>query len=94
MSKKTLAEKTNLAYSTVNNWGSSQNIPHWVESWLENYIKARCFEKIVEDVEAIKKDKILATIVTDIDLELEFDSIKSREINSEGIIEFKKSLML
>ena len=56
MSKKTLAEKTNLAYSTVNNWGSSQNIPHWVESWLENYIKARCFEKIVEDVEAIKRD--------------------------------------
>ncbi len=31
LSKKTLAEKTNLAYSTVNNWGSSQNIPHWVE---------------------------------------------------------------
>ena len=56
LSKKALAEKTNLAYSTVNNWGSSQNIPHWVESWLENYIKARCFEKIVEDVEAIKKD--------------------------------------
>ena len=56
LSKKVLAEKTNLAYSTVNNWGSSQNIPHWVESWLENYIKARCFEKIVEDVEAIKRD--------------------------------------
>ena len=56
LSKKILAEKTNLAYSTVNNWGSSQNIPHWVESWLENYIKARCFERIVEDVEAIKRD--------------------------------------
>ena len=56
LSKKALAEKTNLAYSTVNNWGSSQNIPRWVESWLENYIKARCFEKIVEDVEAIKRD--------------------------------------
>ena len=53
------------------------------------------FVKIVsENIEAIKKDKILATIVTDIDLELEFDSIKSREINSEGIIEFKKQLML
>ena len=56
LSKKALAEKTNLAYSTVNNWGSSQNIPHWVESWLENYIKARYFERIVEDVEAIKRD--------------------------------------
>ena len=56
LSKKALAEKTNLAYSTVNNWGSSQNIPHWVESWLENYIKARYFERIVEAIEAIKKD--------------------------------------
>jgi transcriptional regulator with XRE-family HTH domain len=56
LSKKALAEKTNLAYSTVNNWGSSQNIPHWVESWLENYIKARYFERIVEAIETIKKD--------------------------------------
>ena len=56
LSKKALAEKTNLAYSTVNNWGSSQNIPHWVESWLENYIKARYVERIVEAIETIKKD--------------------------------------
>lgn len=52
------------------------------------------FVKVVKDnIETIKKDKVLATIVTDINLELEFDSIKSREINSDGIIEFKKSLM-
>ena len=54
LSKKELAEKTNLAYSTVNNWGSSQNIPHWVESWLENYIKARFFDKFLEQIENVK----------------------------------------
>lgn len=59
LSKKVLAEKTNLAYSTVNNWGSSQNIPHWVESWLENYIKAKSFEKIAEVVEVLKKEGLV-----------------------------------
>lgn len=54
LSKKELAEKTNLAYSTVNNWGSSQNIPHWVESWLENYIKAKFFDKFLEQIENVK----------------------------------------
>lgn len=56
LNKKGLSKKTNLTYGTVNNWGSSQNIPHWVESWLENYIKARYFERIVEAIETIKKD--------------------------------------
>lgn len=56
LSKKELAIKTNLAYSTVNNWGSSQNFPHWVESWLENFVKARNFDKIVEEIEIVKKN--------------------------------------
>ena len=56
LTKRALAEKTNLAHSTVNNWGSSQNIPHWVESWLENYIKAKHYDKIVEAIETVKKD--------------------------------------
>lgn len=59
LSRKELAEKTNLAQSTVNNWGCSQNIPHWVESWLENYIKAKSFEKIAEVVEILKKEGLV-----------------------------------
>ncbi len=50
LTKKELANLTNLAHSTVNNWGSGQNIPHWVESWLENYIKAKDMDKVAQAV--------------------------------------------
>lgn len=36
--------------------GSSQNIPHWVESWLENYIKAKYYDEIVNAIETVRKD--------------------------------------
>ena len=39
ISKEEFANKVNLKYTSVNNWGSSQNVPHWVESWLELYIE-------------------------------------------------------
>ena len=39
ISKEEFAKKVNLKYTSVNNWGSSQNVPHWVESWLELYIE-------------------------------------------------------
>lgn len=43
ISKEEFAKKVNLKYNSVNNWGSSQNVPHWVESWLELYIEnAKC----------------------------------------------------
>jgi len=37
LKKAEFAEKLGLAYSTVNNWGSSSEFPRWVESWLGNY---------------------------------------------------------
>jgi len=48
LTKKELAGITGLAPSTVNNWGSGQNVPHWVKSWLENYIMKQKHEKIIE----------------------------------------------
>ncbi len=60
--KKSNLTKTNFAKifsitaGTVNNWGSSKEIPYWVESWLENYIKAKDMEKIVEAVRPHIKD--------------------------------------
>lgn len=41
LNKKEFSEKTKLAYSTVANWSTTSNVPDWVESWLENYIKAK-----------------------------------------------------
>lgn len=58
LTKKELAGLTNLAHSTVNNWGSGQNVPHWVRSWLENYIKAQHMDRVAEAVQPYvgKKD--------------------------------------
>lgn len=50
LTKKELADITNLAHSTVNNWGSGQNVPHWVKSWLENYIKAKMSDEVIKAV--------------------------------------------
>lgn len=46
LSKKDLADLLGVTYQTVNCWGTTQNIPYWVESWLTHYIKSKKFEKI------------------------------------------------
>ena len=51
LSKKDFANKLDISYSTVNGWGSTQNIPYWVQSWLENYIKAKDMDKVINAVE-------------------------------------------
>lgn len=45
LSKREFAEIIGMQYSSVNNWGSSQDFPRWVESWLQNYIKSTKFDK-------------------------------------------------
>ena len=57
LTKKEFCAILNIAYPTVNNWGSSKDIPYWVESWLENYIKSKSYEDIkdkVLEIEGIK----------------------------------------
>ncbi len=39
MSKEEFSQKMSLKSTSVNNWGSSQNVPHWAESWLELYVE-------------------------------------------------------
>lgn len=56
LNKKEFSELTGLAYSTVANWSSSQNIPIWVKSWLENYTKAKDMDKIIKAVKPYAKD--------------------------------------
>ena len=51
LSKREFAELSNISYNTVNNWNDENRpIPPWVESWLENYIKAKDMDKVVEAV--------------------------------------------
>lgn len=60
LNKKELANLLGCAIQTVNNWGSTQNIPYWVESWLENYIKAKTYKDIkdkVFEIEGVESHK-------------------------------------
>ncbi|QDF28970.1 helix-turn-helix domain-containing protein [Halarcobacter anaerophilus] len=50
LSKKEFASIIGISVGSLNNWGSSQGIPYWVESWLNNYIKAKDMDKVVEAV--------------------------------------------
>jgi len=43
----------------LNNWGSTQNIPYWVKSWLENYIKAKSYNEMKEKVFEIEKIELV-----------------------------------
>lgn len=51
LNKKEFSEKTKLAYSTVANWSTTNNVPEWVESWLENYTKAKLADRIINAIE-------------------------------------------
>lgn len=50
LTKRELAGLVGLSYSAVNNWGSSSNIPHWVESWLRLYIQNKNYRELKERI--------------------------------------------
>ena len=51
LSKKDFAEKSKVSYGTIGNWNDTDRpVPVWVQSWLENYIKAKDMDKVVEAV--------------------------------------------
>lgn len=48
LSKKAFAEELGLSYTTVNAWGSTQEIPKYVEIVLKKWAKAKKYDKIKE----------------------------------------------
>lgn len=48
ISKKEFAKLMNINAQSVYAWESTQSAPYWIWSWLENYSKARMFDKIME----------------------------------------------
>lgn len=49
LSRQDFADMTNMSYSAVSNWHDEKKpVPGWVESWLENYIKAKDIDKVAE----------------------------------------------
>lgn len=51
LTRKEFATLTNMAYSSVSNWSDeTKPVPGWVSSWLDNYIKAKTLDTVVEAV--------------------------------------------
>ncbi|HDZ4253984.1 TPA: XRE family transcriptional regulator [Campylobacter jejuni] len=46
LSKKEFALIVDMSYTSITNWKQNINVPSWVKSWLENYIKAQKYNKI------------------------------------------------
>ena len=58
--------------------GSSQNIPYWVKSWLENYNKAKFADNIIEEVQTICGENMINKFKTEelgiiFDFDVEFE---------------------
>lgn len=52
LSREDFSKMVGLSYGAVSNWNDeAKPIPPWVESWLENYEKAKSYEDV--------KDKVL-----------------------------------
>ena len=57
LSKKEFATMVGAAYNGVVNWNSKGETPKWVDSWLENYEKAKSYETMRDQVFRIEKIK-------------------------------------
>lgn len=56
ISKKEFASYVDMNYVSITNWNKNK-IPPWVKSWLENYIKAKNMDKVVEAVKPYVGEK-------------------------------------
>lgn len=57
LSKKEFATMVGAVYNGVVNWNSKGETPKWVDSWLENYEKAKSYEAMRDQVFRIEKIK-------------------------------------
>ena len=59
LSRQEFANMTELSYGAVSNWHDEKKpVPGWVKSWLDNYIKSKLADDIINAVEPFvcKKD--------------------------------------
>ena len=57
ITKKAFAKHMNINAQSVYAWESTQSAPYWIYSWLENYAKARMFDKMMELGKALEETK-------------------------------------
>ena len=58
ITKKELAKLMNINAQSVYAWESTQSAPYWIWSWLENYAKARMFDKMMELGKAMEQPNL------------------------------------
>lgn len=57
INKTIFSELTSLPYQTLMNWKRNDSVPVWVESWLENYNKAKVADDIMKAIEPFRMKK-------------------------------------
>jgi len=58
LTKMELATLLEVSYNTINAWGTNgRGYPYWVKSWLENYVKAKELDTIIETLQPHMSDK-------------------------------------
>lgn len=55
LTKKEFANLVDMNYTSITNWNKSEKIPVWVQSWLENYIRAKIADDILDSLEPLLK---------------------------------------
>lgn len=56
LSRTEFSNMTKLAYSTVGNWHDEKKpVPGWVDSWLDNYEKAKELDSILQLIKKFAK---------------------------------------
>lgn len=54
MTRQTFADITKLSYGAVSNWQDHKKpVPGWVESWIDNYIKAKFGEDVINAIKPL-----------------------------------------
>lgn len=57
LTRKDFAQLSGIQYTTVGKWNDDDRpIPAWVKSWLENYIKAKVSDNMIEAIKPFIKD--------------------------------------
>jgi len=77
---KEFANLFELNPKSVNNWGTSQNIPYWVESWLKNYIELQEAKATIKEL-GINDDESIITRLEKLEIEV-FNEKKNQKRSS------------
>lgn len=57
LSKKEFTTIVGMPYQTLMNWKQKEQTPVWVDSWLENYAKAKALDNVLKAIKPYLKER-------------------------------------